>query len=308
MKLTQRAYRDEHDEARMAALVRVRPADNLHVVDLPYRLSSWAFDEPGNIRLWETAGGDVLAWAVLQSPFWAIDYAYHPAAPPNVHADILAWVDARAQTLLDTPYGRPAWFVHVFDWQLQRQHDLAAQGFAPQANVGANSWSKVLFQRRADAPVSHRPLPPGFTLRPLRGVEEVAAYVSLHRAVFESENMTVAWRQRTLHHPDYRPDLDLVAVDPDGQLAAFCVCWFAPVGVAGRPSGQIEPLGVRADVRQKGLGRALVAEGIRRLARCGAEHVVVETDKYRDAAFAFYEAVGFHVVQNVFVYRKDYHP
>jgi ribosomal protein S18 acetylase RimI-like enzyme len=33
---------------------------------------------------------------------------------------------------------------------------------------------------------------------------------------------------------------------------------------------------------------------------------VVETDNYRDAAFALYEAVGFRVQHNVLVFRKDY--
>jgi ribosomal protein S18 acetylase RimI-like enzyme len=308
MHLTTRAVRDERDKARMVALARVQPADNLRLVDLPYRLSSWAFDEPENTRLWETADGDLLAWAVLQTPFWTIDYAYHPAAPPGVHTDILAWADARACAVLDTPYGRPAWFVHVFDWQRQRQRELEAHGFASQANVGQGSWTKVLFQRDVAVPLAYRPLPPGFTLRPLRGVEEVAAYVALHRAAFESENMTVAWRERTLRHPDYRPDLDLVVADSAGELAAFCICWFAPVGVTGRPSGQLEPLGVRADLRREGLARALAAEGLCRLARHGAEHVFVETDGYRDAAFALYEAVGFRVIQDVLVYRQDHAP
>jgi ribosomal protein S18 acetylase RimI-like enzyme len=134
----------------------------------------------------------------------------------------------------------------------------------------------------------------------------VEAYVTLHRAVFESESMTAAWRRRTLQHADYQPDLDLVMVDPDGQLAAFCVCWFSTSGIEGRPSGQIEPLGVRADMRGHGLGRAILTESVRRLYQRGAEHVVVETDNYRDAAFTLYEAVGFQVRQNVLVYRKDF--
>ncbi len=34
--------------------------------------------------------------------------------------------------------------------------------------------------------------------------------------------------------------------------------------------------------------------------------MVVETDNYRDAAFALYTGVGFQVVEDVLVFRKEY--
>jgi mycothiol synthase len=138
----------------------------------------------------------------------------------------------------------------------------------------------------------------------LAGENEVEAYVQLHRAVFESKNMTAEWRTRTLRRPEYLPDLDLVAVAPDGRLAALCVCWLDKE--SEKPSGQIEPLGVHQDFRKSGLGRAILSEGLRRLYLCGADRVYVETDKYRNAALGLYEAVGFRVIRDVLVYRKDY--
>jgi len=59
------------------------------------------------------------------------------------------------------------------------------------------------------------------------GASEVQDYVELHRAVFESTNMTHAWRARTLGCLGYLHDLDLVAVAPDGRLAAFCIGWLS---------------------------------------------------------------------------------
>ena len=302
-----KAFQGEADLTRMAELVREHPAEQIHLVDLPYRLASWAFDEPDNCVLWEIERGALAAWAVLQPPFWTIDYAIAPGAPPSLHAGLLEWADQRARAVQGTPFGHPAWFVNVFDWQKQRQHDLERAGFAPQTDVGDDSWSKVLFGRSGHEPIpTAASLPEGFDIRPLQGASEVAAYVALHRAAFGSENMTTAWRERTLRHPDYRADLDLVAVDSAGQLAAFCVGWFTPQGRDGRPEGQIEPFGVRADLRRAGIGRALLGECLRRMAELGAEHVAVETDNYRDAAFQFYQALGFAVEHNIVVYRKDY--
>lgn len=306
MQLIQRTYTGVRDQERMMALVRNHPQENFHIVDLPYRFSSWAFDNPDNVALWEDEQGELLAWAVLQTPFWAIDYAYHPAAPVTLPKQILTWVDQQAQANRGSAYGRPIWFVNVFDWQTARQQDLETQGFFSVADWGENSWTKVLLRRERDHTLPIEPLPDGYTLRPLAGAQEAAAYVALHRAVFESENMTTAWRERTVRHPTYKPDLDLVIADPAGQLAAFCIGWFAPSGIDGRPSGQIEPMGVRADLRGLGLGRFILSEAVRRLYAKGAEQVVVETDNYRDAAFALYEAVGFRVKENVLVFRKDY--
>ncbi len=117
--------------------------------------------------------------------------------------------------------------------------------------------------------------------------------------------MTVEWRARTLRCPEHLSDLDLVAVAPDGSLAAFCVCWLDKNSDGG-PKGQIEPLGVHEDYRGLGLGRAILCEGLRGLYTCGADGVYVETDNYRNAAMELYEAVGFRVIRDVLAYRKDY--
>ncbi|MCE7984771.1 MAG: GNAT family N-acetyltransferase [Caldilinea sp. CFX5] len=306
MQLLQRTYQGVHDQERMMALVRAHPQENFHLIDLPYRFSSWAFDNPDNVALWEDEQGELLAWAVLQTPFWTIDYAYHPTVPAATHPQILAWADQQARANVSSAFGRPIWFVNVFDWQTARQQALEVQGFFSVADWGENSWTKVLLHHQRDHALSSEPLPAGYTLRPLAGTQEAAAYVALHRAVFESENMTTPWRERTLQHPAYQPELDLVIEDPAGQLAAFCIGWVSPSGIDGRPSGQIEPLGVRADCRGLGLGRMILSEGVRRLYAKGAEQVVVETDNYRDAAFALYESVGFRVSEKVLVFRKDY--
>jgi mycothiol synthase len=289
----------------MIALAHACPTDNLHVVDLPYRLSSWARDDPGNIGLWVDPTGRLLVWAVLQTPFWTIDYVFHPNADAHLHRELLAWADHRARQLVDTPYGRPCWFVMAFASQTDRIRDLEEAGFASQADVGEDSWSKVLMQRSAQIPVAEHALPAGFIIRPLAGEKEVAAYVELHRAVFESKNMTGEWRARTLRRPEYLPDLDLVAVAPDGRLAGFCVGWLSKSS-EGNPVGQIEPLGVHADFRGLGLGRAILSEGLRRLYLRGAERVCMETDAHRNAALDLCEAVGFRPLRDVLVYRQDY--
>jgi ribosomal protein S18 acetylase RimI-like enzyme len=295
-------FRGADDVARMLALAREYPAGAIHVIDLPYRLCSWALDNPDNFALWENDAGRLLAWAVLQTPFWKLEYTLHPDAPSDAHRVILAWADRQAARLLDTPYGRPAWFTAVREEWLDRRRALAAAGWASQES-GEDAWTQVIFRLDADTPVPLCRPRVGFTVRSLRGAAEVPAYVALHRAVFQSANMTEPWRAATLRQTDYRPCLDLVVEGPDGELVAFCVLWRA--AVVGATAGQIEPLGVRADVRRYGVAWAIAAEGIRRLRTLGVDYVEVQTDNYRDNAYAFYQALGFRVTERLVIYRKD---
>jgi mycothiol synthase len=304
MQTHQRPFRGAADIQEMIALAEAFLDDSLHVVDLPYRFSSWAFDFPENVGLWIDARGELAAWAVLQPPFWTIDYAFRWDAGASIHWQLLDWADKRARLILDTASGRPCWFVMVFEKQMDRRRELEAAGFTCQSDVGEDSWSKVLMARAAGAPIPSCALPEGFVVRTLAGESEVEAYAKLHQAVFESRSMTAEWRARTLRCPQYIPELDLVAAAPDGRLAGFCICWLqrGPQGA----SAQIEPLGVRADFRHLGLGRAVLSEALCRAHSLGAQQIYVETDNYREDALGLYQSAGFQIFQDVLVYRKDY--
>ena len=304
MEILERVFTGDTDLEPMAELVRKFPAENLHVVDLPYRFSSWSFDYPENIRLWTDRHGKLLAWAVLQVPFWTIDYAYNPEFHDPLHLQVLKWADQQARQIVNTSSGHPAWFVSVSKRHAARIYDLEQAGFESQEDVGENSWSQVLMEHPMQIAAEAR-VPENLHIRPLNGISEVRQYVDVHRSVFESKNMTVEWRSRTLERPEYIPELDGVAVTPTGQLAAFCVCWLAK-DAHGKISGQIEPLGVHADFRDSGLGRAILLEGLKRLRAKGAKQVYVQTDSHRNAAFRLYESAGFHVIEHILMYRKNY--
>jgi ribosomal protein S18 acetylase RimI-like enzyme len=145
-------------------------------------------------------------------------------------------------------------------------------------------------------------LPAGFVIRSLAGESEVEQYVSLHRTAFDSNNMTIPWRLRTLRSPLYDPALDLVAVAPDGQLAGFCIWWYNPK----LKTAQIEPMGVHPDFQHLGLSQALMFEGLRRVAAKGAEIAQVETYNFNQPALNAYQAIGFRATAQKFKYFKEY--
>ena len=65
IEIMERIFSGDADSNAMADLVRKFPTQNLRVVDLPYRFSSWSYDCPENIRRWTDEQGQVMAWAVL---------------------------------------------------------------------------------------------------------------------------------------------------------------------------------------------------------------------------------------------------
>ena len=298
MKYHQRIFSDNEDLNAMRSLARSYPETHLHVTDLPWRLTSWALEKRENIGLWNDDSGQLAGWAVMQTPFWTIDYALRADCEADLQPIILDWVDERAKSTISTKFGHPAWFIMVFANQQACIKQLEFAGWASQEEVGENSWSKVWMKHTL--PIPPAALPEGYAIQPLSGrVEEC---VELQQVIFESKNMTVPWRRRTLDHPAYLADCDLVVLSPEGRLAAFCAGW-----MDGK-FGQIEPMGVHADFRHLGLGRAILSDCLRRLYTHGAVNIHVETDSYRNSALELYQWAGFQVEQHVLVFRKNFEP
>jgi predicted N-acetyltransferase YhbS len=85
--------------------------------------------------------------------------------------------------------------------------------------------------------------------------------------------------------PDYRRDMDLYVVAPDGEFASFCIAWWDE----RNRMAMLEPVGTVPEHRRRGLARAVVLEAIRRVAALGAREVFVGSDQ------AFYLSLGFEI-------------
>ena len=240
-----------------------------------------------------------MGWAALQIPWSTVDTALHPAARAvGLETEMLRWGMARAHHLAAergqafTLYQSvPAERADTISW-------LMENGFEPA------HWRTVHLTLSLTERLPLPQLPSGFKLRPLRGEVEVGDYVALHRAAFGTDNMTVEWRARTLQTPHYVPKLDVVAVAPEGRLAAFCVGWALP----NHAETQVEPLGVHPDFQHLGLGRAVLLEGLRRMQALGAALAHVETYSINDPACGLYESAGFQVAHTPVTYARTFVP
>ncbi len=291
----------EADITRITEMVYAHPGHFTHETDLPYRLSSWSAQNPANVRLWEDANGRLLAFAIMQEPFLALDYFVHPAARSwQMEREMLLWANGRAPEVA-TEQGR------TFPYHLFSRDESPEQVALWQALglTRADYMDTVFMSRSLSGPIPDPTLPDGFVARPLHGSAEVAAAVAAHQAAFNSTNMRPNWRHAMLTQPQYRPELDTVMVAPDGRIAAFCIGWLHPKD--GRQSS-LEPLGVHPDFQRLGLGTAILRVGLHRLQLLGATSVTLFTNADNNIAIHLYENEGFCLQCREHGYGRLFHP
>jgi ribosomal protein S18 acetylase RimI-like enzyme len=155
--------------------------------------------------------------------------------------------------------------------------------------------------REATPPLA---LPDGFRVRSLAGdASEVADRAAAHREVWRPwtvGDVTDEQYARFMRLPGYDQDLDVVAVAPDGTIAAYVNGWLDPVNKIG----DLGPVGAREAYRRQGLTRAVLLECMRRMKARGMNRVCVSTGEDNVAARGLYESVGFRIVNRYVEYAR----
>ncbi|GJM41807.1 MAG: hypothetical protein DHS20C20_20890 [Ardenticatenaceae bacterium] len=304
MKYTTRPYQSWQDLQAIADLAYVSGPNFLHVIDLPYRLASWTVDKPKNFRFWYDTANKLVAVAILQEAFLALEYMIHPAADRSIlEPEIVRWGWLRGQEVAN----EQATTFPINVWLRDDQPQLDRIKLLEVSGLALSSRQMVTLECDLSELNLSKEMPrlsAGFQIRPLRGQSEVAAYVALHQAAFASTVMQEGWRMRTLQMPQYRPELDLVVLAPDGRLAAFCVGWLHP----HQPLARIEPMGVHPDFHRLGLGRAILTTLFQRLQARNVQFVSLHTTADNEPAIKLYEAVGFHKQFTMLGYRHLFYP
>lgn len=299
MTIVPRPYHSADDLPLLLALTQhsnqQAPASTyLHSGDVVWQLfQNTVFDPQRHMQLWQDEDGAVLAFAWFEEPDGVV-WCIHPQFRGRglLEPMIVAW--AAAQIDPSAPGADGNLWTRLCDSDAATIETLLALGFVAHGQPA----SKMTY------PLNHRleaPSPPaGLTIRAVQGVEEWEERVNLHRAVWHPSRVTLEAYQRLRAAPCYRPDLDLVAVAPDGALAAYCLCWLEPATTIGL----FEPVGTHPSYRGQGLGQAVMIEGLRRLQASGATVAWVTVLDGNVAASRLYERVGFTTATHEYFYKK----
>lgn len=240
-------------------------------------------------QLWLDASGDLIAYALVDE-FNNLLFDVLPAArSPALDAEIFAWgaecvqkrnAETHAQNTLDAvcrmeDVERVAW--------------LERFGFAPQG------LETLRLCRALREPIPSPILPEGFFIRSVTGEHEAEALAALHRAAFGTEFMTVQERLHWMRAPYYDAALDLVAIAPNDELAAYCFGKIDTDGIArtGRKEGWLDPLATHPRYQNLGLARALLTRGMQLLRARGMNFAILGTSSENGAMQRAAFAVGF---------------
>ncbi len=305
--LTSRLYETEHDLQQMLDLLmaaRARTSDwrYAHVGELLFGFFMVAchLNPQEHIRLWHDAQGALVGYAILaEDP--ALDWQIAPEYEGcGIEAEALAWAEARIPGLRQRDaehWGGPLVSGARQD-AMQRIAFLEQHGFRY-----SGDFAEVNMLRTLDEPIPDPVPPSGYQVRAFAGETELANRAGAQRDVWlpwtvgevSDENYAAFMRL-----PGYLRDLDVVAVAPDGVIAAFVNGWVDPVNRIG----DFGPVGARPAYRRQGLTRAVLLEGLRRMQARGMARVCVSTGISNTAARNLYESVGFKIVNQYGDYVK----
>ena len=251
------------------------------------------FDARREVRLWEE-DGELVGFAWLEEPDGVV-MQVHPRlrGSSSLEGEMLEWAARQTRAAYGDRAGDELW-TRVAEDEPRLDALLARLGFARDPDHAL----KML--RDLDEPITGNAPPDGWTVREVGGEGEWEERVQIHREVWHPSRVTLEAYRRLRAAPGYDPRLDLVAVAPDGKFGSYCVCWFDPES----RTGLFEPLGTRPAYRSKGLGKAVMHEGLRRLRELGARSAFVTAVHDNGAARSLYESVGFHTINRERLYGK----
>jgi GNAT superfamily N-acetyltransferase len=295
MKLIRRKYRCEDDYWRIRAFLReVFLLYGRRETCWPlYRWDYWRWHVNENIFrfnleaavfLWETTDGALAAVLHPDGPGEAF-LQVHPAfRSTELEVEMLAVAETQFPTTRPDASQRLALWV--------QENDVTRRDLLVRRNYARGEHPEFQRRRPLTLPIPDFPAAPGYAIRSLGDEAELPArswisWRAFHRDEPDEKYEGWEWYRNVQRAPLYRRDLDLVAVAADGELAAFCTVWFDDV----TRTAAFEPVGTHPAHQRKGLGRAIMTEGLRRAARLGATLATVGS--YSTAASALYAAVGF---------------
>jgi len=241
-------------------------------------------------RLWINDLGHLEAFAFILEPYNNLLFEVAPEAEPEIENQLIDW-GMKSAVHSNGPGVEDTLDTSCREDDLHRVALLGRQGFR---QLEQNTLQMAL---KLDQPIAPVQLPEGFSIRSIKGEQEVDAIVVLHRAAFGTTHMTREERLAIMRAPEYDPALDLIVIASDNRFAAYCTCSIltAENKRSGGMIGHTDPVAVHPDFQRQGLARALLLKGAQLLKDRGMDMAMLSTSSDNHAMQRAAESAGFRV-------------
>ncbi|UCB42680.1 MAG: GNAT family N-acetyltransferase [Dehalococcoidales bacterium] len=243
------------------------------------------------IGVWES-DGKIVAVAHFESMMGEAYFQIHPDFT-YLKPEMLEYAEAHLSVEADN--GQRQISVWVNDFDTEFESIVKSSGYRIVDGV-SDCWS-VFEITHPFPPID---LPDGFRLQSL---EEENDLWKLSRVIHRGFNHPgeppqdwLAEREKMQSAPNYRKDLNIVAVAPNGSYASYCGMWHDTV----HRVAYVEPVCTDPDYRRIGVGRAVVLEGIRRCGQEGATVAFVGSEQ------PFYLSMGFKKLFGINLWTRQW--
>ena len=155
--------------------------------------------------------------------------------------------------------------------------------------LGLEPVRELWLMRRPPGPPPEAPVPPGFAVRAFRPGTDDEAFLAVNAAVFVDHPEQGSLDRRGLEERKAEAWFDpagFLVAERDGRLVGFHWTKVHPEGF-----GEVYVIGVHPTAQGSGIGRALLAEGLRHLS--GTPEVVLYVEAANTGAVRLYESYGF---------------
>lgn len=302
-----RLYLDEQDlNSMLDILMEGRASTNdwhyAHVGELlfSYFMVVCHFDPQQHIRLWHNEAGKLVGYAILGE-----DPAFDCQVLPDyewcgIEDEALAWAEEYLERLRakdDSLWGGELVSGSRQD-DVRRINFLAEHGFIYQGR-----FAEVNMLRSLSEPIPEADIPTGFRVSSMDVEIDIADRAAAQREVWQPwsvGNVTAEDYTHLMQLPLYNPDLDVVTLSPDGQVAAYVNGWIDPLNRIG----DFGPVGARHTYRRQGLTRLALLESLRRMKRHGMDRVCISTGMTNIPAINLYTSIGFVIANKYLDYIK----
>lgn len=304
--LTTRPYQGESDLQAIATFLNACEAIDQEgqyysISELKIEFTEPGVDPERDLRLWLDAAGALVAFGQLWIPphstyttdgwLW---FRVHPdARGQGLERDIVAWGESQLRQVAQERQLPAMLRSGCRETQTEQRELLEFCGYEYERCF-------LTMGRSLIPPIPQPQLPDGFRLGYIGKDATVEDWVDAYNQSFvdhwQFHPTTVAEHQHWLTDPYYRPELDLVALTPNGTVAAFCHCSINPEANTHKNcnEGWVNILGTRRGFRRLGLARAVLLAGLNQLWQAGVDTAKLGVDTQNpNSAKTLYESAGF---------------